>query len=294
MDAARRDRRRATTRLELVVTLEHDLDDTRGELDADEEELFEQVLAGDIRRSLAERIRGANRLLDDINAQLGKVVTEAGRVAVRLRWDIDPDQPASIAKARRLLLQDPAGLDAEQSAALREFVKSRIEEARAQLETNAPWDARLRETLDYRAWHRFGLEISHRDWEGYKPATPSVLQRLSTGERSIALHLPMLASIAAHYAVATRGGSDAPSTCPRLVLLDELFAGVDPTNRAQLFATFTRWDLDAVFTSDHEWCQYADLDGIAIHQLHPTVDDEPVTSTRFTWDGHRRTADPPK
>lgn len=277
---------------ELVATLAQDLVETTGELDADEEELFEQVLAGDIRRSLAERIRGANRLLDDINVQLGKVVTEAGRVAVRLRWDVDANQPASVSKARRLLLQDPAGLDDEQTAALRDFVRSRIEEARARLEANAPWDARLRETLDYRAWHRFGLEISHRDWEGYKTATASVLQRLSTGERSIALHLPMLASIAAHYAVAGSSAAGESSTCPRLVLLDELFAGVDPTNRAQLFATFTRWDLDAVFTSDHEWCQYADLDGIAIHQLHPTVGDEPVTSTRFTWDGRRRVIDP--
>ncbi len=61
---------------------------------------------------------------------------------------------------------------------------------------------------------------------------------------------------------------------------------------AQLFGTFTAWDLDAVFTSDHEWCQYATLDGIAIHHLHPPSGDEPVTSTRFTWDGRRRKIDP--
>lgn len=98
----------------------------------------------------------------------------------------------------------------------------------------------------------------------------------------------MLASIAAHYTAA----DGRPATCPRLIMLDELFAGVDPTNRSQLFARFTDWDLDAVFTSDHEWCQYATLDGIAVHHLHPPVGNEPVTSTRFTWDGHHRTIDP--
>lgn len=97
----------------------------------------------------------------------------------------------------------------------------------------------------------------------------------------------MLASIAAHYS--DEGGE--PSGCPRLILLDELFAGVDTANRAQLFGTFRAWDLDAVFTSDQEWCQYATLDGIAIHHLHPAVGDEPVTSTRFTWDGRRRLID---
>jgi hypothetical protein len=97
----------------------------------------------------------------------------------------------------------------------------------------------------------------------------------------------MIASVAAHYA------DDGPgSGCPRLILLDELFAGVDTANRAQLFGTFSTWDLDAVFTSDHEWCQYASLDGIAIHHLHPPIGDEPVTSTRFTWDGRRRQIDP--
>ena len=65
-----------------------------------------------------------------------------------------------------------------------------------------------------------------------------------TGERSSALPLPMRASIAAHYTAA----DGRPATCPRLIMLDELFAGVDPTNRSQLFARFTDWDLDAVFT----------------------------------------------
>jgi hypothetical protein len=156
------------------------------------------------------------------------------------------------------------------------------------MEANAPWEARLRETLDYRAWHRFGLQLAHRDWEGYEPATARRLQRLSTGERSIVLHLPMIASVAAHY----EGDGRARSVCPRLILLDELFAGVDPENRAQLFGAFTDWDLDAVFTSDAEWCQYSTLDGIAIHHLHPPLGDEPVTSTRFTWDGRRRVLDP--
>ena len=273
---------------ELVSTLERELSDGQQEFLAEEEQLFEQVLAGSIRRSLASRIRLANQLVDNINAQLNRVRTAAGAVSVRLRWDVDPNQLDAVKSARALLLRDPQDLTESESTALQEFVRARVEQARAELESSAPWDARLRETLDYRAWHRFSLQIAHRDWDGYQLATAGRLQRLSTGERSIALHLPMMASIAAHYAD-ERGE---PSPCPRLILLDELFAGVDPANRAQLFGTFTAWDLDAVFTSDHEWCQYATLDGIAIHHLHPPIGDDPVTSTRFTWDGKRRTIDP--
>ncbi len=220
-----------------------------------------------------------------INDQLGAVRTAAAGVAVRLHWEVDPDQPAAVRSARSLLLKDR--VTDEERRDLQEFVRARVDQARAELEHHAPWEARLRESLDYRAWHRFTLQVSHRDWEGWQPATPKRMQRLSTGERSIALHLPMLASIAAHYT----DEDGRPSGCPRLILLDELFAGVDAANRAMLFGTFTDWDLDAVFTSDHEWCQYATLSGIAIHHLHPPDGDGPLVSTRFTWDGRRRVID---
>lgn len=273
---------------ELARALATELAEGRAELAADEERLFEQTLAGSVRHALADRIRQANHLVDGINRQLGAVRSEAGGVAVRLRWEVDPEQPEAVRAARGLLLRDPGSLSDDERASLQGFVRARVDQARAELEANAPWEARLRETLDYRAWHRFTLQLAHRDWPGFEPATAKRLQRLSTGERSVALHLPMLASIAAHYSDL----DGRPSGCPRLILLDELFAGVDGANRAQLFGTFTAWDLDAVFTSDHEWCQYASLDGIAIHHLHPAVGDEPVTSTRFTWDGRRRELDP--
>jgi uncharacterized protein (TIGR02680 family) len=273
--------------VELQGTLGRQLDEGRADLAAEEERLFEQTLAGSIRRSLANRIRQANRLVAGINGQLDLVRTAAAGVGVRLSWEVDPDQSAAVKSARSLLLKDR--VTDEERGALQEFVRARVDQARAELEHHAPWEARLRASLDYRAWHRFSLQITHRDWEGWQPATPKRLQRLSTGERSIALHLPMLASIAAHYA----DEDGRPLDCPRLILLDELFAGVDAANRSMLFGTFTAWDLDAVFTSDHEWCQYATLSGIAIHHLHPSGGSEPLVSTRFTWDGHRRVIDPP-
>lgn len=271
----------------LCSALAAELEAGRAELAAEEEKLFEQTLAGSVRRALADRIRQANRLVQGINAQLAAIRTAASSVQVSLQWGVDPEQLDAVKAARSLLLRDPADLSDPERTALQDFVRARVDQARAELEGNAPWEARLRETLDYRRWHRFTLHIGHRDWNGFQPATPSRLQKLSTGERSIALHLPMIASVAAHYA----GEADRLSVCPRLILLDELFAGVDSANRSQLFGTLTAWDLDAVFTSDHEWCQYSTLDGIAIHHLHPGEANEPVTSTRFTWDGHQRRID---
>lgn len=275
---------------ELAAALADVLAAARNELRDEEHRLFDETLTGSVRRGVAERIRRSNALVDGINAELAEVRTATAGVGVRLRWEVDPEQPDAVKGARRLLLKDPADLGEGERASLYGFFRARLDDARQALDGTAGWEERLRDALDYRRWHRFTLEVAHRDWPGFVTATAHRLARLSTGERSVALHLPMLASVAAHYD--GLGTSGAPSRCPRLILLDELFAGVDVANRGQLFGLFVTWDLDAVVTSDHEWCAYASLDGIAIHHLHPADPGEPVTTSRFVWDGAERRAAP--
>jgi hypothetical protein len=269
---------------QLHHALQDELAAARDELRESEQRLFDETLTGTVRQAVADRIRRCTDLVAKINAQLDGVRTAAAAVQVRLRWEVDPEQPDAVRSARSLLLKDPAALTESERAALYSFFRARLDQVRAGLDGSAGWDTRLREALDYRAWHRFVVDVGHQDWAGFVPATTARIQRLSTGERSMALHLPMLASITAHY------GGAGTSTCPRLILLDELFAGVDTANRGQLFGMLVTWDLDAVLTSDHEWCAYATLDGIAIHFLHPAQGTDPVTSTRFVWDGHQRKA----
>jgi hypothetical protein len=108
----------------------------------------------------------------------------------------------------------------------------------------------------------------------------------SGGEKAIVLHLPLFAAAAAHYRAAPEG--------PRLILLDEVFVGVDSANRGQLMEVLAAFDLDLMLTSDTEWCTYAELDGIAIHQLLTgDDDDDAVTTACFVWNGQvLRPADP--
>ncbi len=276
---------RSLTVTELRTQLADDLATAHAELAEHERELYDRTLTEGLRRHLVARIRNATELTDRINRQLRRVSTEAG-VAVQLDWVVDDaDDHGTLAAARPLLLKAPADLTREQTDALHAFLRARIELVRDPQGDEIGWEGRLLQAFDYRAWHRFRLKVSHDRWGGeFRVATSNRLQQLSTGERSVVLHLPMLASIAAHY------DADEQGRCPRLILLDELFVGVDPVNRAKLFGMFTTWDLDAVLTSDHEWCRYASLDGIAIHQVHGDAD--PVVTTRFVWDGAQRRAVP--
>lgn len=256
--------------------LRADLDAGRAELSAEEEELFDATLAGAARRQVADRIRAAGTLVDDMNALLQRVET-ASRMRVRLRWDIDPELPAALRDARGLILRDPDSLSDADRAALRAFFRARVEEVR-EADVAVGWAEQLLDVLDYRAWHTFTVQID-RGEGGWQQVTKRTHGQLSGGERAIALHLPLFAAIAAHYAAAPEA--------PRLILLDEVFVGVDTTNRGQLLDLMVRLDLDAVMTSDHEWCTYTQLDAIAIHQLITGDGDDAVTTARFTWDGER-------
>jgi uncharacterized protein (TIGR02680 family) len=262
---------------ELASRLRAERDATRAQLSEDERQLFDRTLTGDTRRHVAERIRQADALVQSMNAQLDRVQPASG-LRVSLRWEVDPDQEAAMKEARRLLLRDSATLSKGERDSLHEFFRARIDEVR-QAGTTSGWEEQLMQVLDYRKWHRFVVQARLPGGEAHV-VTRRFHGALSGGEKALVLHLPLFAAAAGHYGAA--------AGAPRLILLDEVFVGVDQTNRGQLFDLVTSLDLDLLLTSDHEWCTYAEVDGIAIHQLITGSDgDDAVTTARFVWDGSR-------
>lgn len=259
----------------LLTTLAQERDRSRDDITTAERSLFDQILTGDIRRHLAARIRQAGELVDRMNGHLERVRT-ASHVAVRLVWDVRPDLPDSTRTARQLLLKDPGRVTETDREALHAFFRTRLEEAKGG-DTAASWEEQLGEVLDYTAWHRFTVRLDRANGTGWQPLTKKLHGALSGGEKAIALHLPLFAAVAAHYEAVPRA--------PRPILLDEVFVGVDTVNRGQVFALLTALDLDLMVTSDHEWCTYGELPGIAVHQLLTDGDDDAVTSARFVWNG---------
>ena len=245
----------------------------------DEYQLFDRTLTGDTRRQVAERIRLAEELVGQMNEQLQRVRTASG-LRIKLDWRLRDDLPGSHKEARALLLRDPATLSADDKSALHAFFRSRIEEVRDE-DQGSGWETQLMQVLDYRQWHEFTVAMDKGDGSGWLPVTKRRHGALSGGEKAISLHLPLFAAAAAHYRAA--------AGCPRLILLDEVFVGVDEGNRGQLLGLLVTLDLDLVLTSDHEWCTYTELNGIAIHQLlaEPGEEgDDAVTTVRFVWDGN--------
>lgn len=260
----------------LLETLRAEAESSRGDITERERDLFDRTLTGDTRRQLAERIRQASELVDAMNSRLERVRT-ASRVAVRLVWQVDEELPAGTKEARQLLLKDPATLSDADRDSLHRFFRERVDRARRD-NTAASWQEQLAQVFDYTAWHRFVVKLDRSDGRGWQPLTKKLHGALSGGEKAIALHLPLFAAVAAHY--------QAVPTAPRLILLDEVFVGVDSSNRGQVFELLTSLDLDLVLTSDHEWCSYREIPGIAVHNLLTGDDgDDAVTTARFVWTG---------
>lgn len=78
-------------------------------------------------------------------------------------------------------------------------------------------------------------------------------------------------------------GSHKPGS-PRLILLDEVFAGVDEDNRGDLFELIRTLDLNLVATSESEQDFYRQLVGLAIYHLVGSSD--AVLGSRTIWDGN--------
>jgi uncharacterized protein (TIGR02680 family) len=261
---------------ELLTILKDDAEQSRLDITERERQLFDQTLTGDTRRHLAARIRQAGELVDAMNARLERVRT-ASNVAVRLVWQVAPELPPGTKAARDLLLKDPVRLTDADRESLHQFFRERIEQAKAD-DTAASWEQQLAQVFDYTTWHQFVVKVDRANGTGWQLLTKKLHGALSGGEKAIALHLPLFAAVAAHY--------HAVPTAPRIILLDEVFVGVDTNNRGQVFALLSALDLDLLLTSDHEWCTYPELSGVAIHQLITGNDgDDAVTTARFVWDG---------
>jgi hypothetical protein len=157
-----------------------------------------------------------------------------------------------------------------------EFLQQQIAAVRAANE-HGTWLEHLTTALDYRGWHRFAIE-RWQDGQWRPAAGPA-----SGGERVLTVMLPMFAAASAHYRTAH-------VHAPRLVLLDEAFAGVDDDARAKTLGLLATFDLDYALTSEREWGCYPTVPGLSICHLVRREGIDAVYVARWEWDGRTREA----
>ena len=153
----------------------------------------------------------------------------------------------------RLLDRDAALLTPDDLATLRAHFAGQIKNLRAS-RPDRPYVEVLAEALDYRSWRTFVLTLVAPDGREDR-LTQARHSMLSGGEQSVSLHLPLFA--AAHVLL-----SSASPTCPRLLALDEAFAGIDDPGRNELLGLTAQFDLDLFMTGYDLWATYPTVPGL--------------------------------
>jgi uncharacterized protein (TIGR02680 family) len=264
----------------ILAQVEAEIAQRRTLLTESETKILEDHLQSEMSVQIRNLIQDAEQYVDRVNAEIEKRPTSTGTY-FRLRWiPLTEAQgaPADLEDARKRLLKMNADLWTEKDRqAIGAMLQRRIEEERLKAEESGGSSLReqLAAALDYRQWHRFVVERNAMGkWI-------SISQPASGGERALGLTIPMFAAVASFY-------GDEHSTRPRLVLLDEAYAGIDDGVRAHCMGLIHEFDLDFVITSEREWACYKTLPGVAICQLQRHDKFDAIHVSRWQWNGKSR------
>ena len=246
-----------------------------------ERRVLEDALLTQLARQIHERTMDARDLIGRMNTEMKRRRMSSG-ITVGVRWELADGLPDEHRGVVRLMERDAAGLGPDELARMRVQFAGSIKAARAARPDRA-YRELLGEVLDYRRWRSFSFFL-HPPRGGEERLTRARHGQLSGGEQSVSLHLPLFA--AAHAML-----NSANPHCPRLLALDEAFAGVDDKGRTELFGLATEFDFDLIMTGYDLWATYATVPGAAHYDLSHSPAEHTVSALLMVWDGAGTDAD---
>ena len=250
-------------------------------LSESEQRILEDALLTRLAQQIHGRTIDARDLIRRMNTDMRRRTMSSG-TTVGVSWlladHLDDEQRGVCA----LLDADVARLGPDGLARVRTHFAAQIKNARAR-HRDQPYRELLAEVLDYRRWRHFAFQLVRPD-KTEERLTRARHSRLSGGEQSVSLHLPLFA--AAHAML-----NSAHPHAPRLLALDEAFAGVDDTGRGELMSLAVQFDLDLFMTGYDLWAAHAAVSTAAHYDLAHTAIDHTVSALLLVWDGHRLLAD---
>lgn len=248
-----------------------------------ENELYEDFILRQVAGDIRELVGRVKEWRDRVNHLLAERKLTNGEV-LSIDWrPKPPDRVTGVDMGRvvELLQQDPDKLPQEQVQELIGHFRSRVEEVRQRErrgEQEQSFADALAEVLDYRLWFDFTLH-SRLPGQERQLVTDIKFTARSGAEKSLAMFIPLLTAAYARY------DSAAPDA-PRLVGLDEAFAGVDEQNTREMFRFLVDLNFSWIMTSEKLWGVSETLPGCATYEL--VRRGNVVTPIFYLWDGTRR------
>ncbi len=270
---------------ELLIRLKEDAENLKRVLSEKDRELFEDILANTISKKIRARIHASRRWVENMNRLMESMNTSSG-LKLSLKWKsrrAEKEDQLDTRALVELLQKDSEIMRREETEKMSRHFRSKIEEARKRSEEGGgvqSFHMIMREILDYRQWFEFQLECQ-KTGEKKKELTDRVFFTFSGGEKAMSMYVPLFSAVVAKY-------SGARSDAPRLISLDEAFAGVDETNIKDMFRLMVEFEFNFMINSQILWGDYETVPSLAIYQLVRPENAKFVTVIPYRWNGHMR------
>lgn len=269
----------------LIKHLDEDIESLEVLIRDKDRELFEDIMTNTVSRKIRGKINSSGMWVQKMNSLMNSMNTSSG-LKLSLRWRSKTAENEDQLDTRdlvELLKKDYRLMSEDEAARLSAHFRSKIEDARRNARDSGgmiSFYQIMKDALDYRKWFEFQL-FSQKSGERQKELTNSVFGTFSGGEKAMSMYVPLFSAVVAKY----QGGRE---DAPRLISLDEAFAGVDNRNIRDMFRLMAEFKFDFIINSQVLWGDCDTLDALAIYQLIRPENAKFVTVMPYLWNGHSK------
>lgn len=249
-------------------------------------QLFEDILANTVGKKIRGKIYHSEVWVKKINALMESMDTSSG-LSFSLIWRnkvAENEEQLGTKELVHLLQTDAVLLTEEDMGKLTAHFRSKIMQARKSIEDTGSMQSFhiiMKDILDYRKWFEFQL-LYKKTNENRRELTDNAFFKFSGGEKAMAMYVPLFSSVYARY-------DGARKDCPRVISLDEAFAGVDENNIRDMFRLVDELGLDYVINSQVLWGDYDTVPSLSVYELLRPNNADFVSTIRYQWNGKVRT-----
>ncbi|WP_170289347.1 TIGR02680 family protein [Metabacillus lacus] len=272
---------------EVAEKLENHLQIQKDLLTEKDKELFEQIMIDSIGDIIKNKVQDAEFWINEMNSFMKRTDNTNG-LLFQIKWipngKDDKEDHLEPRKLMEYLKRDYSLLSQPEKDAISKHFRKKVQYAKNRKEIDEhkeePLLTIIKYILDYRRWFSFEIQCKLGQ-ENLKPLTNTRFNQFSGGEKALAMYTPLLSAVHSRL-------KEAKADAPRIISLDEAFAGVDDKNIEQMFSLVQNLDFDYIMNSQALWGCYPKVDSLSIYELLRPLDAPYVGVARYEWDGRNK------
>lgn len=265
----------------LMEVIKKDIDELKLLISTEERRIFEEVLLNTISTKISAKIWLSRKWVDRINSLMESMDTSSS-LKLSLKWipkKAEREDQLDVVELLEVLERGGRASEEDMKKLAVHFGDKVREAIRSYSDTGEArnYQSIIKDVLDYRKWYEFKLFFTKKN-DRKKELTNNAFFQFSGGEKAMSMYIPLFSAVYARY-------QNARNDCPRVISMDEAFAGVDENNIRDMFRLLKELKLDYLLNSQVLWGDYDTVDNLAICELIREENEDVVSIIRYHWNG---------